>query len=106
MADKRFEMVANVRDNTGRFHLRPHYQPNELDLACERLVTKFLKDRKSLIDFPISTDDLTVLIEEYAKDLDSSCDLSSYGPEVEGVTLFQSGSKPKVKNFKTLYRKS
>lgn len=90
-------MVKYVRDNTNRFSLRPHYLPLELDRACEQIITKFLNDRHERVNYPISTDDLTLLIERDTEDFDSHADLSIYGSEVEGVTEFQPGRKPKVK---------
>ncbi|ANL43364.1 MULTISPECIES: ImmA/IrrE family metallo-endopeptidase [Rhizobium] len=89
-------MVRYVADRTGRFTQRPHYDPKELDRECEATVCSFLKDRHGTADYPISTDDLTVLIERDAESLDQYADLSGYGPDVEGATLFQPGRKPKV----------
>ncbi len=60
-------MVKFVRDTTGRFSQRPHYEPQELDRECEAIITKFLKDKYGKVEFPISTDDLTVLIEAIRK---------------------------------------
>ncbi len=90
-------MVRYVRDNTGRFSQRAHYKPEELDRECEGIVTKFLKDRYGKVEFPVTTDDLTLLIERDTDDFDPYADLSAYGNEVEGVTEFQRARKPKVK---------
>lgn len=90
-------MVKFVRDMTGRFSQRPHYEPQELDRECEAIITKFLKDKYGKVEFPISTDDLTVLIERDTSDFDPYADLSAYGSEVEGVTEFQPSGKPAVK---------
>ena len=65
-----------VPDRTGRFAERPHYADAELDRIFERLVTEFLKAHRGKITFPISTDDLTVLIERDTEDLDAYADLS------------------------------
>jgi hypothetical protein len=89
--------VKFVRDTTGRFSQRPHYEPQELDRECEAIITKFLKDKYGKVEFPISTDDLTVLIERDTSDFDPYADLSAYGSEVEGVTEFQPKGKPAVK---------
>lgn len=91
-----------VRDKTGRFRQRPHYEPNELDFECENIITKFLRDRYGKVAFPISTDDLTVLIEQTTEDLDIYADLSSVGLDVEGVTYFAQDKKPFVKISKKL----
>src|SRR5437660_1025526 len=84
-----------VPDKTGRFARRPHYQPDEIDAQCERLIHKFLSKKRGKVEFPIRTDELTVLIEERA-DLDSSTDLSHEEGEVEGVTEFRRGARPLV----------
>jgi len=86
-----------IPDNTGRFAIRPHYAPSDLDFQCEDLVFEFLQRRHGEIQFPFSTDDISVLIEREASDLDSSADLSDVGDEVEGVTEFYRGQKPRVR---------
>jgi hypothetical protein len=56
-------MVKYVPDRTGRFSQRPHYEPKELDRECENIIAGFLKERHGAAKYPVSTDDLTVLIE-------------------------------------------
>jgi hypothetical protein len=90
-------MVKYVPDRTGRFSQRPHYEPKELDRACETIIAGFLKERHGAAKYPVSTDDLTVLIERDAESLDQFADLSGYGRNVEGLTHFQPGRKPRVK---------
>ena len=90
-------MVRYVSDRTGRFSQRPHYKPGELDRECENVINAFLKDRYGEPRFPVSTADLTCLIERDTEDLDLYADLSSYGPDVEGLTAFHIGHKPSVK---------
>jgi hypothetical protein len=63
-------MVKYVSDRTGRFSQRPHYDPKELDRECEAIIGSFLKARKGSIRYPLSTDDLTVLIERDTESLD------------------------------------
>src|SRR5260370_23878237 len=55
--------VRQVRDTTGRFALRPHYQPAELDRECEAVLAQFFRPSHGQIPVPIPTDDLTRLIE-------------------------------------------
>lgn len=86
-----------VPDPTRRFARRPHYEPWELDVACEDVVAALLVARHGNVTFPLSTDDLTVLIEQEADDLDSAADLSDMGDDVEGVTDFFRNNKPKVR---------
>jgi hypothetical protein len=49
------------------------------------------------VRYPISTDDLTVLLETLVDDLDLYADLSQEEGEVEGVTDFFRGGRPKVR---------
>jgi len=79
-------MVTMIADRTGRFPERPYYLPGELDQECERIITRFLSDLYGEVKFPVTTDDLTKLIERDADDLDLYADLSEFGPDVEGVT--------------------
>ena len=95
-------MVKMVGDTTGRFALRPHYDPSELDRECERVLFPFLQARHGTIYFPLSTDDLTVLIEQHADSLDMYAELSHYGGDVEGVTEFHADHGPKVSISKAI----
>jgi hypothetical protein len=88
--------VRWVPDRTGRFAQRPHYAPEELDVACESVIGAFLRKKYGKVEYPVRTDDLTLLIEEQA-DLDSYADLAGEGDDVEGVTEFVSGRRPLVK---------
>jgi hypothetical protein len=91
-----------VKDRTGRFPSRPHYLPAELDFECENLIGDFLLQRHGRVEYPASTDDLTVLIEALCDDLDLYADLSGAGSDVEGVTTFSPGRRPKVQISKRL----
>ena len=87
-----------VNDKTGRFPERPHYDPHELDIDCEEMTHSILRKRNDgVLKFPITTDDLQVMIENAGADLDLYADLSTYGAYVEGVTEFRHGSKPLVR---------
>jgi Zn-dependent peptidase ImmA (M78 family) len=88
--------VRMIRDNTGRFAERPFYQARDLDDECERLICDLLLKRKKKIEYPVSTEDLTVLIEMHDAELDSYADLSHYGADVEGVTEFFHNRGPRV----------
>lgn len=85
-----------VNDTTGRFKQRPHYTRNELDVECERALMEFYRSNGRSIETPISTQDLTVFIEQHTHDFDSCTDLSHEGDDVEGVTYFVCGGKPSV----------
>ena len=86
-----------LKDLTGRFPERPFYDAEELDDLSERLILDFLCEKYADFTFPISTEDLTVLIESGTSDLDQYADLASEGYDVEGVTLFFPDRKPVVK---------
>ncbi len=89
-------MVKMVRDPTARFAQRPYYANGELDRECELIVTTFLQGRHGKVRYPITTDELTLLIEQEEAGLDSCVDLSGYGEDVEGVTAFHAGRPPEV----------
>ena len=91
-----------VTDRTGRFSQRPHYEPRELDHECEQIVSGFLKHKYGEVRFPISTDDITILIEQDTSHLDLYADLSSEGQGIEGVTDFFPDRKPAVRIAKDL----
>jgi Zn-dependent peptidase ImmA (M78 family) len=84
-------------DPTGRFRWRPVYQPEELDTECERIVITFLLNKHGVTRFPLSTDDLTVMIEQDTSYLDLYADLTGEGDDVEGLTDFFKDKKPAVK---------
>ncbi len=86
-----------VIDETGRFRWRPYYDQEELDIECEQIVSVFLKRKYGEIHFPISTDDLTVMIEEDTSELDLYADISGEGEDIEGLTDFFPHKKPAVK---------
>lgn len=89
-------MVKMIRDSTGRFAERPFYRERDLDDECERLIRELLMKRHGKVDYPVATDDLTVLIEMHYADLDPYANLSAYGADVEGVTEFFPDRGPKV----------
>ena len=86
-----------VTDTTGRFKRRPYYDPEELDNECGRIVSEFLVKKYGTVRFPLSTDDLSVLVERDTSDLDMFADLSRDGEDVEGTTDFFPHKKPAVK---------
>lgn len=85
-----------IRDLTGRFPERPHYDAAEIDRESEAILLAYFGPRYGEIPFPIPTDDLTCMIEQDAEVLDLYADLRDEGDDVEGLTTFQSGQKPKV----------
>lgn len=89
-------MVKMVRDLTGRFPERPHFTTKELDRECEALVADLLMKRHGEVRFRITTDELSLLIEQNGAGLDSSVDLTPFGDDVEGVTVFHPTREPEV----------
>ena len=77
-----------VRDTTGRFPQRPHYELSELDQECERIITQFMAEACGGFSLPIPTEALTKLIERDAADLDLYADLKPEGEtsHVERIT--------------------
>lgn len=84
-------------DLTRRFKQRPHYDPLEMDNECEQLVTDFLRAQRGEVAYPITTDELRVLIEQHVEYLDVFADLKVEGEGVQGVTYFQPTGRPIVK---------
>lgn len=94
-----------IPDTSGRFHERPYYPQEELDTLSEDWVVSFLRERYGSAEFPISTEDLTIMIECDTSDVDHYADLSSEeedGEEVHGMTLFYPDRKPAVRIAKEL----
>ena len=86
-----------VRDRTGRLEWRPYYDQAEIDLQCEEVLVAYRRDRDAAPAYPISTDDLTVLIEQNASELELYANLASEGRDVEGVTEFFPRKRPVVR---------
>lgn len=84
-------------DPSGRFPQRPFYEREELDRECEGIVATFLQARHGRVAYPITTNELTILIEQETIDLDLYAELSSEGDGVEGVTEFFRRGKPRVR---------
>lgn len=94
------DAIRWVSDPTGRFPERPFYGQEELDRLSEAWVVGFLFERYGKAEFPVSTEDLTVMIERDTSDLDQYADLGEEGEEdeeVQGLTLFYPDRKPAVK---------
>jgi hypothetical protein len=86
-----------IRDASGRFPRRPHYTPDELEHVCADLRAELRTLRPSKVGLPLSTDDLGVLIEHRAADLDLFADLVDCDPDVEAVTDFVPGGAARVR---------
>jgi hypothetical protein len=86
-----------IVDKTGRFHRRPYYTEQELDFECEKVVSDFLHLKYGGVQFPISTADLTLLLERDVADLDLYVDFHGVDSDIEGDTRFFPGQKPKVR---------
>ena len=91
-----------VRDLTGRFPQRPHYDQKELDNECEQIILSFLREKYGECHLPISTDDLSIMVEHDTSNLDLYADLSPEGEDIEGLTDFFPDKKPVVKIAKEL----
>jgi hypothetical protein len=94
--------VRWIPDETGRIPVRPHFQPAEIDRECEALVARFLRERHGVVRFPLTTDDLTVLVERETADLDLYADLEDETHDTEGVTEFVPGERPSVRIARAL----
>jgi hypothetical protein len=83
-----------LRDASGRFPRRPHYEPAELESVCADLLSELHQLRPPTERRAITTDELTVLIEQHAADLDLYADLP---PELDAVTDFARDARPRVR---------
>ncbi len=77
---------------------KPDFIPQKrLESTAESLIVTHLQKRRSTVKlFPVTSDDLTTLLENYVSDLSLYDDLSSFGAGVEGITLFIPAKKPLV----------
>lgn len=92
-----------VPDHTKRFRWRPWYDKGEIEHRCAEVMERFLHARYGVVTYPVSTDDLTRVIEQEAEDLDLYADLpDSEGAAVEGVTTFMVGRRPRVRISRAL----
>jgi hypothetical protein len=85
-----------IPDRTGRFPERPHYEIEELEEECERIIESFLLSRYGQYSIPVPTEALVELLERETTEVNLYCDLSGEGEEVHGVTEFFPGQKPNV----------
>jgi Zn-dependent peptidase ImmA (M78 family) len=85
-----------IADTTGRFGKRPFYTNDDMESECEGVVSDFLIDAGGEVIYPLSTDDLTLIVERFA-DLDLYANLCANGDDVQGVTSFVSGKRPAVR---------
>jgi len=88
-------MVRWLRDASGRFPRRPHYEPAELEAVCADLLGQLHQLRPTAgAQAALSTDDLTVLLEQHAADLDLYAELPA---DLDAVTDFARGARPRVR---------
>jgi Zn-dependent peptidase ImmA (M78 family) len=85
--------MQKSKDTIHNFGYYFRYTKEELDLEFQKIIFDFLRKKYNKIEFPISTEDLTILIENNVKDLDIYANLEK---NVEGVTTFIKGQKPSV----------
>src|SRR5216684_4210618 len=85
-----------IPDPTGRCPERPHYEIEELEQECERIMESFLMSRYGQYSIPVPTEALVELLERETTEVNLYCDLSAEGEEVHGVTEFFPGQKPNV----------
>jgi Zn-dependent peptidase ImmA (M78 family) len=90
------DIMKWIKDRSGRFQERPFYEFEELDYICEDIISGFMLRQFGEIKYPIATNSLEILLESEASDVDFYADLSTEGPDVEGVTQFYRNQKPKI----------
>ena len=76
----------------------PPFQPPALmDSSAERVVTDWVSTKYGAVRYPIPTEALTCLLERDTTDLDLYFDFGDDGMNVDGVTDFEYGAKPRVR---------
>ena len=77
---------------------KPEFHPTKrMEFKAEDAVLSHIRSRRSTDLFPVTTDDLTTLLERHVEELDIYADLSPYGSGVEGLTIFLPSRRPIVK---------
>jgi Zn-dependent peptidase ImmA (M78 family) len=87
-----------TKDTTGRFDQRPHFEPDDIEDLCQKTLFGFVATTIGSLQYPISTDILTKLIESLTEDLDLFTNMADYdlADGVEGFTEYSFNSKPSV----------
>ncbi len=86
-----------IPDNAVPLRRWADYSPTEVDALCEQRIVAFLQAKYGAVNYPVSTNDLTILIEQDADDLDLYADLSIFDGAIDGLTLFYAGARPRVR---------
>ena len=92
-----------IRDRTGRFPERPHWEIRELEQMCEETMTSFLRQHFGFERIPVPTEGVTMLIERDAADLDLATNLSDEIHEIFGFTQFERGLSRIIRKSPPLY---
>jgi Zn-dependent peptidase ImmA (M78 family) len=88
-------MPRFIPDVVGGLPWRPYKSEDEIDTECECLLRQFLAlPLLTPTPLPITTDLLTVMIEEHAQQLDLYADLRE---NIEGLTTISSTTRPTVR---------
>jgi Zn-dependent peptidase ImmA (M78 family) len=88
-------MTRFIRDRVGGLSWRPYKTEHEIEAECERLLRHYFDlERSAMLPVPLSTDDLTCLIEAAAERLDLYADLAA---DVEGLTEISRNHRPFVR---------
>jgi Zn-dependent peptidase ImmA (M78 family) len=88
-------MPRFIPDPVGGLSWRPYKSEDEIDTECECLLRQFLAlPLLTPMPLPITTDLLTVMIEEHAQQLDLYADLRE---NIEGLTTISSTTRPTVR---------
>ena len=88
-------MTRFTRDHVGGLSWRPYKTEHEIEEECERLLRHYFDlERSAMLPCPLSTDDLTCLIEAAAERLDLYADLAA---DVEGLTEISRHRRPFVR---------
>jgi Zn-dependent peptidase ImmA (M78 family) len=88
-------MARFIPDPVSGLPWRPYKREDEIDDECESLLRQFLAlPGDAPLPLPLTTDLLTVILEEYADRLDLYADMP---PNVEGLTVISATVRPLVR---------
>ncbi|HTV93782.1 MAG TPA: ImmA/IrrE family metallo-endopeptidase [Verrucomicrobiae bacterium] len=84
-----------LSDPTRRFIERPHFLESEIQQRLDSALTRCFSGAPS---FPLTDNELDLLVDSVTEHYDPMADLHSHlGIDVEGVTVFRPGHRPRVK---------
>ncbi|MDQ2987269.1 MAG: hypothetical protein M3R13_11240 [Armatimonadota bacterium] len=74
---------------------KPDFQPpSRMDASAQHAIMAHVRSRRPDEHIPITTDDLTTLLEKHVDELDVYAELADFGSGIEGAVLDGSKGRP------------